>query len=444
MKSGGCPWPLVPISELAANEPNSITDGPFGSKLKTAHYTDSGPRVIRLANVGDGVFNDARAHISEEHFATLQKHRVFAGDLVIAALGDNPPRSCIVPDDLGPAIVKADCIRFKPGPRLLPKFANFALNSAFVRQSLKGKIHGVGRPRLNLGEIKQIEIPLPSLAEQQRIVAEIEKQFTRLDTALASLHVIRRRLKEYRRQVLSAACEGRLLFDKWTLSGRPNLPLKTSEPSTDSGERPTALPGGWVGCSLGDLLREPLRNGHSAKAAHGTGGPRVFTLSAVTKGDFSERNTKPTSAPIDKIKHLWAEPGDIYVERSNTPDLVGTARLYQGERNFAFIPDLLIRVRVREDISARYVEIALTTERTRAFYRSRAQGISGTMPKIDQETVRATPIALPPLAEQQEIVREVDRRLTIADALQSSVDASLQRGKVLRQSILHRAFSGQL
>jgi type I restriction enzyme S subunit len=121
-------WSFIPLGELAAAERNSITDGPFGSKLKTEHYTDAGPRVIRLKNIGDAVFVDAQAHISDAHFATLQKHRVFPGDIVIAALGENPPRSCLVPESLGPAIVKADCIRFKAGPRVLSKFLNYALN----------------------------------------------------------------------------------------------------------------------------------------------------------------------------------------------------------------------------------------------------------------------------------------------------------------------------
>jgi len=71
------PWPWLPLTELSADDPNSITDGPFGSKLKTAHYTDAGPPVVRLTNIGDGIFVDAKAHISESHFATRQKHRVF-------------------------------------------------------------------------------------------------------------------------------------------------------------------------------------------------------------------------------------------------------------------------------------------------------------------------------------------------------------------------------
>jgi hypothetical protein len=138
----GGAWPVAPLGELAADERNAITDGPFGSKLKTDHYTETGPRVIRLKNIGDTEFVDAKAHIAEAHFATLQKHRVFPGDVIIAALGEVPPRSCIVPEHLGPAIVKADCIRFKAGPRILPRFINYVLNAPdlqWVRLRQQGK-----------------------------------------------------------------------------------------------------------------------------------------------------------------------------------------------------------------------------------------------------------------------------------------------------------------
>jgi type I restriction enzyme S subunit len=83
-------WTWATIEELAASEPNSITDGPFGSNLKTEHYMNSGPRVIRLQNIGDGVYVDEEAHISEAHFERLQKHRVFANDVVIAGFGATP------------------------------------------------------------------------------------------------------------------------------------------------------------------------------------------------------------------------------------------------------------------------------------------------------------------------------------------------------------------
>lgn len=171
-------WTWATVEQLAAPELNSITDGPFGSNLKTEHYTSSGPRVIRLQNIGDGVYVDEEAHITQEHFERLRKHRVFANDVVIAGFGENPPRSCVIPESLGPAIVKADCIRFKPHSDVLSKYVNAALNSDPVRKRTKGMVHGVGRPRLNLGEIKSIVLPLPPLAEQTRIVAEVERRLS--------------------------------------------------------------------------------------------------------------------------------------------------------------------------------------------------------------------------------------------------------------------------
>jgi type I restriction enzyme S subunit len=203
-------WTWATVEQLAAPEPNSITDGPFGSNLKTEHYMDSGPRVIRLQNIGDGVYVDEEAHISQAHFERLQKHRVFAGDVVIAGFGENPPRSCIIPESLGPAIVKADCIRFKPNASVMPKYVNAALNSDPVRKRTKGMVHGVGRPRLNLGEIKSIVLPLPPLAEQTRIVAEVERRLSVVDELETVVSANLQRATRLRQSILQKAFNGEL------------------------------------------------------------------------------------------------------------------------------------------------------------------------------------------------------------------------------------------
>lgn len=196
-------WAWATIGQLAAPEPNSITDGPFGSNLKTEHYRDSGPRVIRLQNIGDGEFVDEEAHISEEHFNRLRKHEVKAGDLVIATLGENPPRACVLPEHVQPAIVKADCIRFRPHPSLNARYLNAALNALPTRQRTKDLLHGVGRPRLSLGEIKSIPLPLPPVEEQRRIAVEIdrllsvnEKIRADVDRGLAGADRLRRSILE--------------------------------------------------------------------------------------------------------------------------------------------------------------------------------------------------------------------------------------------------------
>ena len=204
-------WVWTTVEQFASFGANSITDGPFGSNLKTSHYTSDGPRVVRLQNIGEGVFIDAYAHISQEHYESLTKHRIEGGDLVIAALGERPPRACIIPPSVGPAIVKADCIRFKPEPRLaLAKFLNYTLNAEPTRARTASIVHGVGRPRLNLGEIKAVVLPLPPLAEQHRIVAEVERRLSVIDELEATIEANLKRADRLRQSILKRAFEGKL------------------------------------------------------------------------------------------------------------------------------------------------------------------------------------------------------------------------------------------
>ena len=204
------------------------------------------------------------------------------------------------------------------------------------------------------------------------------------------------------------------------------------------------LPQGWVWTRFDSLLREPLRNGHSAKASKSADGIRTLTLTAVTLGDFSLENTKLTIADSSRVRDLWLQPGDLFIERSNTPELVGTARLYHGKPNFAIFPDLLIRARVVKKASVHYVEVVLQSEPTRSYFKRSAQGISGTMPKISQSTIGNLLVPLPPLVEQHCIITEVERRLSVLSFLETAVQANLRRAERLRQSILKRAFEGRL
>ncbi|MCI0628652.1 MAG: hypothetical protein L0387_44555 [Acidobacteria bacterium] len=344
---------------------------------------------------------------------------------------------------------------------------------------------GISDSGLNLthDRFRQLRVPLAPLAEQRRIVAEIEKQFTRLETAVAALQRVQANLKRYRAAVLKAAVEGRLVPTEAELAraeGRSYEPAsgllerilterqavwdarsqarsralgeprsqrggsKGEELATqDQSDLPTP-PEGWLWTNLSSLIREPLRNGHSAKSTNGESGVPTFSLSAVTYGDFSSANIKMTSADPEKVADLWVEENDIFIERSNTPELVGTARRYTGPPRVAIFPDLLIRVRVVSSVLPAYVELALQSARCRDFFRRRAQGISGTMPKIDQSIVQQAMIPLPPLAEQHRILSEAERRFSFIDELEMQVEANLKRAERLRQAILKRAFEGKL
>jgi type I restriction enzyme, S subunit len=164
-------WTFPQLGELT----ESAVDGPFGSNLKTEHYVDGpGVRVIRLQNIGVGVFNDAdRAFISQDRAADLYRHDVLPGDLLVASLGDEThpvARSALYPVDGGQAIVKADCFRFRLNTEKAdPSFIRSVLNCPSTRTEISGLSQGVTRDRINLTSLKRLRIALPPVGEQRRI-----------------------------------------------------------------------------------------------------------------------------------------------------------------------------------------------------------------------------------------------------------------------------------
>jgi type I restriction enzyme S subunit len=279
----------------------------------------------------------------------------------------------------------------------------------------------VNQVSINQKRLSEVPLPIAPLAEQPRIVAKLEELSTQVNSARNHLSRVPPILKRFRQAVLAAACSGRLTED-WR---------------GDDGQ-------GWKECALGQILKEPLRNGHSARASLNGSGVRTLTLSAVTYGDFSERNTKLTVADPRKVSDLWLLPGDILIERSNSRELVGTARLYEGAANFAIFPDLLIRVRLNEEASPSFLEMLLHADRARDYFIKAAQGTQGSMPKIDQQIILDFPLQLPSMKEQKEIVRRVDALFKLADTIEMRVTTATRRADNLTQSILAKAFRGEL
>jgi len=433
---------------------------------------DDGIACLRMYNIDAGqiVWKDIkRMRLSEDE---KREYGLLPGDLLVNRVNSRElvGKAAPVRRGLEACVFESKNIRVRLKRELAdPQFVGFALQANGQSYFNRNAQQVVGMASISQPQVAAFPLPLPPLEKQQVIVAEIEKQFTRLEAGVAALRRVQANLKRYRASALKAACEGKLVPTEAELqrsagkgqngyeSGEQLLKRilverrehwtghgQYKEPAAPNTANLPPLPAGWTWATLDSLIREPLRNGHSAKATGTQTGLRVFTLSAVTEGDFSVRNTKLSVATPEKVAGLWAEPGDIYVERSNTPELVGIARLYKGAPRFAFIPDLFIRVRVASPISERYIEMCLLSERGRTFFRSRAQGISGTMPKIDQKTVELAPIPLPPFSEQTRIVAEVERRLSVVQELESAVSANLQRAIRLRQSVLQQAFNGNL
>ena len=146
-----------------------ISDGPFGSNLKSSHYADRGIRVIRLGNVKEGHFDDSdRAFITEEHYKKLERYTCHPGDVIVGTLGEPNLRACLVPDYIPISINKSDCVHIVPKPdELLAQYACAYFNMEGTLRLAKKSMHGNTRSRISMSQVASLPIPIPPLPMQQ-------------------------------------------------------------------------------------------------------------------------------------------------------------------------------------------------------------------------------------------------------------------------------------
>ncbi len=218
MKESGVEW----LGEIPEHWENlslarvtlSRCDGPFGSGLKSEHYSASGVRVIRLQNIGWTEFLDEdQVYLDEAYARQLGDHRVQAGDLLIAGLGDerNPVgRACVAPGGIEPAMVKADCFRFRLERRkVLPRFLAFQL-SATASAAAGSLASGATRARMNLTTTASRKVAFPSVKEQQVIVNALDREGMKHHALVAKVRVAIESLRELRKTLISAAVTGKI------------------------------------------------------------------------------------------------------------------------------------------------------------------------------------------------------------------------------------------
>lgn len=433
-------WERVTIGELSTV--NGVTDGPFGSNLKTEHYTDAGPRVVRLQNIGDGVFRDEKAHISADHFARLEKHSIEPGDVLVASLGELLPRACLAPQSLGPAIVKADCIRIRPGDAVHPNLLMRALNAPQTREQIGESIKGVGRPRVNLRDLRGLERPVPPLAEQERIVAAIEEAFSKLDAGEAGLRNVRQHVKRMRDAILAAAVTGRLV---------PQDPTDTPAKKllADLGATPrngSPLPNGWAWATVGDLLHriEAGKSFASLGRSAGAGEVGVIKVSAMTWGEFRPDENKAIPAG-SRLDERWTiHGGDLLFSRANTSDYVGACVVVPRDFPNLILSDKSLRLVPQMNVDPPWLQTFLRSRPARLQIEVLATGTKESMRNISQAKLREVAIPVPPPEEQVRIVAEVERQMSFVEACKRSVVAGLQQSAALRRSVLKAAFEGRL
>ncbi len=190
-----------------------VFDGPFGSNLKSSDYVSDGVRVIRLENIGAMAFiEDKLSFVTPEKYLELEKHTVFPGDLVFSSFVTENVRVAMVPPSIEKAVNKADCFCIRLfGETLLNSFALSFLATRSVYKRLEEEIHGVGRPRINTTQLKNVVIPVCSTDEQRELIALIQEKLSEADQLDQTLTTALQQADALRQSILKKAFCGQLV-----------------------------------------------------------------------------------------------------------------------------------------------------------------------------------------------------------------------------------------
>ncbi len=397
-------WAEATVGSIAA----SLVDGPFGSNLKTAHYQSSGVRVIRLQNIADGQFDDRdKAYISLAHANRLNRHEARPGDVLIAALGDVLPRVCLVPLGIDRAIVKADCFRLRPHEGISATYLAYTLSAPQMRQRASTEIAGVGRPRLNLRKVSALAIPVPPSAEQERIVAAIEEQFSRLDAGVMALEAVQQNLHRMR------AASYRQMYNT-ALSASQLRPLKeVCEFIVDGDHNPPKRTSGGV---------PYLTAKHVKRGCISTDG-----VSYISQEDFALLRRRYDPRKGDVLVTCVGTLGEVAV--------VPPGLTFAADRNLAAI-------RPSARVTPSFLEAMLRSPTVQNVLT--AGSGSTAQPHLYLRDLRQLEVPIPMLDTQESLIASLREQLGFADQLEADVKVALARGERLRVSILAAAFSGKL
>lgn len=439
-------WTWTTLGEVADPERNRVNPQDF-AELPFIGMDDVESETMRLL----GAKSSGEMKSSSEHF--------WPDDVLYGSL--RPYLNKVYRPDFE-GLCSAEFIVFRSTPHLKSKYLQYFLNQwsfvAFINKQNTGD-----RPRVKFRQMEDYPFPLAPLSEQERIVAEIEKQFTRLDQAVASLRRLQGSLARYKASVLKAACEGRLvpqdptdepadhlltriLAERRAQWQAANPGKKYQEPvgvAEDTAVLPD-LPEGWAWTNMETLIVDGPTNGlYLPKSKYGEGVP-ILRIDDYQNGESrSSDELRKVAASTEKIQKYSLRKRDIVINRVNSPSHLGKCLVIEDRNLPSLFESNMMRMALSENIQPDFVEFYLQSGNGRARLISNAKWAVN-QASINQGDVKSTPVPLPPLAEQERIVAEVERRLSVVTAIEQTITANLSRAERLRQSILHRAFTGQL
>ena len=339
--------------------------------------------------------------------------------------------------------------------------------------------------------VVSIPIKLPPLNEQHRIIEKIEELFNEIDRGVDALRVAKSTLDLYRKSLLKSAFEGTLTAE-WRAQNPDKLESpdallarileerqaryeaaleeweravaewrkgsekdrKPTKPKQQNGVAPLEvreieklpdIPSPWAFSRMG-LYIDRIEAGKSFKCLEEE--PRgdqigVAKVSAVTWGEYDETESKTCLDDVKINGNLFIREGDFLLSRANTIKLVGASVITEKVTKRIMISDKTLRIHFMTE-DRRFFLHYLRSPHGRAEIEARSTGNQESMRNIGQDRIKDIIVPICSLAEKAEIVRILDSRLEATNSLDAEIDAALARADALRQSILKKAFSGQL
>lgn len=434
--------------------------------------------LLRATNISQNLNFDGLVYVPNS--CVSESQRLKQGDIVIAASSGSKSvvgKAALLNTDWS-GTFGAFCAVVRPAQKVAPKYLGYYLQTSEYRNYVSERSSGVNINNLKAGDLEAFRMRIAPREEQDRIVAEIEKQFTLLDAATAALKRVQANLKRYRASVLKAACEGRLVPTEAELArkeGRDYEPAdqllqrilrerrarweadtlakmiasgklpkdnrwkqKYKEPAAPAITNLPTLPDGWCWASVEEISAKVVDGVHK-KPNYVPNGIPFITVRNLTAGpgiSFEQTSFVTSEDHAEFIKRANPEPGDILVSKDGT---LGTIRAVRTDREFSIFVSVAMIKPVLRDMTD-FLEIALMAPQVQAQMVPKGSGLQ----HIHLEDLREDCVPLPPLAEQTRIVDDCSRRMSLLDKFATDLPHVFNRAASLRSSVLQGAFTGTL
>jgi type I restriction enzyme S subunit len=402
-------WKCVALKEVVSK----LVDGSHNPPSKKS----SGYPMLSARNIENNkiVYDDYRLISKTDYELEHKRTKIAPGDVLLTIVG-TIGRSAIVPEGTEPLTLQRSVAVITPAG-LLPKFLMYQFQAPFIQRYFEAQARGTAQKGVYLGTLGETPICVAPIDEQKDIVAEIEKQFSRLDEAVANLKRVKANLKRYKAAVLKAAVEGKFVNEqdgKWqntTIGDVTELVTKGSSPN-------------WQGF---DYVEKGIVFVRSQNVGWGN-----LDLSDVAHlpSSFNLKEKKSILRTDDVLLNI--------VGASIGRASVATKQVEGGNINQAVS---VIRPS-KEHLMPKFLMYYLLSDIAQKLIHSQKVDVARANYSLDQ--IKKMPLHLPPLAIQFSIVAEVESRFSVIEDMDAVASLNLPRAQRLRQSILNRAFSGNL